>query len=238
MVSEIKGFIQKTVKALIPFKDIIWFLFLFITLDFIWKLIIKEGVDSSLFIVLGKDLTHTVQPICNWTARLVYWVIHDLMNYENLRLNGTVLSFPGSYRLNVVWGCTGIKQVVLFALIIALYYGPWKKKLIFIPISMLILNVINVVRIIATVFVIKDGYPDWFIGFNGWYNKRVWISPEVSYWQFYRDWFQMFHNDIFKWLYYDGVVFLLWLYWQEKINLPYQKKKEKEKSLGEDVQPD
>jgi exosortase/archaeosortase family protein len=106
-----------------------------------------------------------------------------------------------------------------------LYYGPWKPKLWYIPLSMFILNLINVARIVASALLIKDGFPSWFISFNEWYGSARWQDVFTSYWDFYVDWFQLFHEDLFRWLYYNGVIFLLWLVWQEKYNQPYQKGK-------------
>lgn len=215
-------------------KDVCWFLFLFITLNLLWRFFVNEGVDEDQFIVIGRDLTSMVQPIMDWTTSAIYWVIHDLLGYENYVRIGNIVYFNtpeyfhgqsfDPFRLKIVWGCTAVKQIIIFTLLIMLFFGPWKKKLMFIPVSILILNAINILRIIATAFIVKDGFPDWFISFNEWKNDSIWISVSESYTWFRYDWFQLFHRDIFRWLYYDGVMFLLWLFWQEKINLPFRRK--------------
>lgn len=205
-------------------KDIILFLFLFIFFDFLWKLAIHEGEDGTL-LVFWHDFTYIVYPICKWTAEVTHWVVHTMWGYSDFKIDDLVIYFPDSLRLIIVWGCTGVKQMIMFSFIIIFYYGPWKKKLWFIPISAIFLNLINVLRIALTSLIIKDGFPEWFIPFNEWYNNCTWDTSNQTYWKFYGDWFQLFHQDVFKWLYYDGVMFLLWLLWQEKINLPFQKTK-------------
>lgn len=207
-------------------KYIVWFILLFISFDFFWKLGIKSGESGSL-LVFGQDLSAIVYPICKWTTDATYWVVHDWWGYKDFIQRDLFLYFPTSIRLHVVWDCTGIKQMIMFSFIIALFYGPWKQKLWFIPASAIFLNLINVIRIAATAVLVKDGFPDWFIPFNEWFNKRAWDGSIDSMNQFNEDWFQLFHYHLFKWLYYDGVMFILWLLWHELVNLPFQRKKNK-----------
>jgi len=219
--------ISKTLEPLKPFKDIFWFLFLFVFFDFLWKLFIDEGDNEELLIILGKDFTKSIEPLCIWTADISHWIVQNVLGYKDFNIKGDIIYFADSLRFKIVWGCTGFKQMIMFVFIMILYFGPVKKKLWFIPLSVLFLNFINIIRIISTVLLTKGGYPDWFIPFNEWLNGRQWDnSPETIY-QFNVDWFQLFHKEIFKWLYYDGVMFLLWLLWEEVFNLPYQRKKKK-----------
>ncbi|NDV79043.1 exosortase/archaeosortase family protein [Dysgonomonas sp. 511] len=207
-----------------PFKGIIWFLCLFVIFEFIWKLIVHQGGDERIFLVCGKDLTAYTAGLCQWTASSVYWVIHDLMGYHNFHItNGSTLHFEGSVYINIIWTCTGIKQVLMFSFIIACYFGPTKKKYWYIPLSALILIIINILRLVLIFIIIKEPFPEWFIPFNEWYNGCLWDNTPSTYWQFYSDWFNLFHRDIFKWIYYDGIIFILWLIWEEKIRKPERK---------------
>jgi len=231
----------KLPKTLRPFKGIFWFLFLFIFFDFLWKLFINEGENGESLIVLGKDFTQAVEPLCIWTADVSHWIVHNLLGFDNFRIEDTVIYFEEAaiqsnylvdgktidfgepLRFKVVWGCTGIKQMIMFAFILIFYFGPPKKKVWFIPLSLIFLNFINIVRIVSTVLLTKNGFPEWFIAFNEWNNNRVWENTQAVIYQFKLDWFELFHKDVFKWLYYDGVMFLLWLLWEEVFNIPYQK---------------
>lgn len=223
-----KGNIWLSLK---PFKNVIWFLFLFISFDFLWKLCVDEGEKGELFIFLGKDLTQYTRPVSLFVAENVYWIIHNVLGYKDFLIKDSLLYFTNetSMKFSVIWECTGIRQVVMFAFLIGLYFGPWKKKLWFIPLTLLILHVINLLRIVAVILIAKDDFPTWFISFNEWYNGVRWDDSLETYYEFYEDWFQFFHADIFRWLYYNGVIFLLWLWWEEKFNLPYQKIKRQKK---------
>ncbi len=225
-----KGFISLLIKKLSPFKNIIWFLCVFLIFEFIWKVCVHQGENERILLVLGKDLTSYTEGMNRWTAEAVYWFTHDLLGYHNFHLiNDITLYFESSIHVDIIWGCTGLKQLFMFTFILAFYYGPIKKKLWYIPLSLFILLLINILRLVVIFVIIKDPFPEWFISVNEWYNQRTWINTKECYQLFYTDWFNVFHRDIFTWIYYDGVIFILWLIWEEKINKPYQKLKIKNK---------
>jgi len=182
-------------------------------------------------IVLGKNFTDIVYPVCLLDAKLVYHIIHDIFGYDNFHISNTIVYFDNSLKMNIIWTCTSIKQLILFLFIMIFYYGPWKKKLVFIPLSLLFLSFINITRLVVSSLLLKDGFPEWFIGVNEVLNGVAWSDDQATYWKFYEDWYYFFHDGFFRWIYYDGIMFLIWLYWQEKINLPYQMSKKKNKEL-------
>ncbi|NDW19526.1 exosortase/archaeosortase family protein [Dysgonomonas sp. 216] len=207
-------------------KDILCFLALFFFFDFVWKLCTSEGENHDSLFIFGKDYSEAVKPLCIMVAKSVHWVTSVLFGYDNFLYDDIAIRFEGAFlKLRIIWGCTGGKQILMFTFIMLFFYGPWKKKLWFIPSSIIFLYVLNVFRISAIAIITKDFYPKWFIGFNEWYNGRVWDSSVETHRLFQIDWFEFFHHDIFGWLYYLAGIFLLWLFWQEKINLPYQRKK-------------
>lgn len=209
-------------KYIKPYKSIIWFLILFVFFDFLWKICVHVGSEERVFIVFGNDLTSNVEGLCQWTADAVYWVVNKLWGYNDFKIDGSTLYFDNSLPVEIVWGCTGIKQLFMFSFIMLLFFGPVKKKLWFIPLSLFILAVVNILRLAIIFIIIKNPYPEWFISINEWYNDKVWVNTKACYWDFYVDWFNVFHRDIFTWLYYDGVMLILWLFWEERFNKPYQ----------------
>lgn len=231
MSININNFINKYIQRLKPFKDIIWFLCLFLIFEFIWKLCVHMGEDERILLILGKDLTRFTEGICLWTAESVYWILHDMLGYSDFFINGTIIQFKNSIPIEIVWGCTGLKQVFMFAFIIAFYYGPTRKKLWYIPLSLIILIIVNILRLTIIFLIIRNPFPEWFITINEWYNNRTWTNTKENYILFYKDWFNVFHRDIFTWLYYDGIIFILWLIWEEKINKPYFKLKKGKENM-------
>lgn len=215
--------IVSIIKKLEPFKPIFWFLCLFLIFDFIWKICVHQGEDERILLVLGKDLTSYTTGISQWTADLIYWFVHTLFGYQDFHQHGTILYFENSLYVDIIWGCTGLKQLLMFSFIMFFYYGPAKKKLWYIPLALLILLLINILRLAVIFIIIKGPFPEWFISANEWYNNRTWINSKECYETFYKDWFNVFHKDVLTWIYYDGVIFVLWLVWEEKIRKAHNK---------------
>lgn len=217
--------IQSTLTPLKPIKDVALFLFLFLLFEFLWKLCVHLGTDGESFIVLGKDLTLYIEPICRFDAKIVYYIIHDLLGYQNFHINGKIVYFENALKLNIIWTCTSIKQLLMFSFIMIFYLGPTRKKLIFTPIALIFLSFSNIIRLVISSLLLKNGFPEWFIPVNEILNDTTWENTQSCYMKFYIDWYKFFHDGIFNWIYYDGIMLLIWLLWQEKFNKPYQHQK-------------
>jgi exosortase/archaeosortase family protein len=84
--------------------------------------------------------------------------------------------------------CSGLKPILQFILLMILYPGPWKKKLWFIPMGVVIVHLTNLFRIIGL---------------------SVVIVTEPQYWHFS-------HDNLFRPFFYV-IIFLLWVWWVEKL---------------------
>ena len=100
----------------------------------------------------------------------------------------SVLFYENGHGIRVVWGCTGIKQAYIFFCIIAFTHGPWKKKLWYIPTGLLVVYLFNLFRIIIIAATAKNHF----------------------------EWFHFLHEYVLKYLFY-GVIFLIWVFWDEKM---------------------
>lgn len=220
-----KAFLDKTKRILQPHKGIILFLLLFFAFEFMWKVFVRfgEGDNERIMLVAGKDLTYCTDGICSFTAKTTYWLVHDVLNFSTFHRNGITLYFENSIPTDVIWGCIGLKQAIIFCSILIFYYGPWKKKLMYIPFSLIVIFIFNILRQAIISIIIKDPFPEWFIPFNEWQTGIPWENTYKDYIRLYTAWFEIFHRDIFTWIYYDGVLLFLWFFWEEKFNKPYQK---------------
>jgi exosortase family protein XrtF len=108
-------------------------------------------------------------------------------------MNDFIFQFDTGENIRIVWGCSGIKQMFIFAVIMLSSYGSWKHKAWFIPAGLFACLAINIVRI-AVLSLISYAYPNQL---------------------------DLFHSYIFKYAYY-GVIFLIWLVWNEKFG--YEKR--------------
>lgn len=94
---------------------------------------------------------------------------------------------------NGVWigdSCNGLTLFSTFAIFIISWPGPWKRKLWYIPLGILVIHLLNVMRI-TTLSIIAYYHPDW-LDFN--------------------------HSYTFQILVYLAI-FLLWMLWANKISI-------------------
>jgi exosortase/archaeosortase family protein len=211
---------NKNLKCLIstlkPYKGILYFLALLFFFWGLWKIAIVGDMDHDpkdpsgglKMFFFARDVTPDwFSTACQWLTAAAAWLIHlfpdtdtlvthDIRSYFPGGDGGTALYFPGTAKyINIVWGCTGIKQMSIFACIMICYFGPWKKKLWYIPMGWLILTVYNVIRI-ATTSLLTRGIAD-----AEAFDMK----------------FDSLHNGILRYIYYT-IIFLLWVCWEEFIN--------------------
>lgn len=169
-------------KKLEPIIDVALFILVTLIIHFSYRFWVTQGyfpikelvwtihdhlsqrvfVESSWFLqhVLGMDIT--------LADRTMYW------------------SNQGYIAIN--HGCSGLKQMIQFALLMMVFPGPWKHKLWYIPMGILIVHLTNLFRIIGLGVVLVT-VPD--------------------YWDFS-------HDYIFRPFFYV-VIFSLWVFWVEKL---------------------
>lgn len=175
------------------YKSILYFLGLLFLFHFSWKIAIDGDMDSTCMYLFGKDITpgwfHTV---CCWLTSAASGFIHLFPNTQDLITGDTSMKFPnGGITINIIWGCTGIKQLFIFCGIMIFYRCyPFRKyqwnKLWFILAGCILLTVYNVIRI-GSIVMLTNGHPERF---------------------------DSLHDGIFRYIYYT-IIFLLWVMWEE-----------------------
>lgn len=130
----------------------------------------------------------------DWMTEVVYdqsvWFIKNILNITitDFDQNNTMYFSNGGYIL-INRGCSGLKQITQFALLMMIYPGPWKKKLWYIPMGIVIVHLTNLFRVTG-LSVILSNFPD--------------------YWKFS-------HDYIFRPFFYV-VIFSMWVIWVEKVS--------------------
>lgn len=199
--------VQKLREIIAPYIGILTFLFLLFFFWFGWEslmdgqllfihfpwMIEPEYRDYYLFF-LGKDITPDwLHSFCIWLTNAAAQFIKLFPDQDDLIVENIILAYPVNlpWRISIVIGCTGVKQISIFVLIM-LFYRCWslKKyqwhKIWYIPLGVLILSAYNIIRIGSTVLLTK-GHPERF---------------------------DSLHDGIFRYIYYT-IVFLLWVIWEE-----------------------
>jgi exosortase/archaeosortase family protein len=197
--------IKKIITLIAPYKGILYFLFLLFFFHFSWKIAIDGDMDSERMYFFGRDITPDwFYTACRWLTMAASWFVRLFPDTESFISEDYSLYFPdGGIKIGIIWGCTGIKQMFIFAGIMIAYFGPWVKKLWYIPMGCIILTLYNIIRI-GSITLLTNGHPEKF---------------------------DSLHDGIFRYIYYT-IIFLLWLYWEEKIAKKHHKHDSKRKNTA------
>lgn len=114
------------------------------------------------------------------------WFIRNVLHYHPTLIDHTMYFDSAGY-IAINEGCAGLKQFLQISLLFLIYPGPWKHKLWYIPLGILLMHATNLFRIVGLAEVLHQ-WPD--------------------YWKFS-------HDNIFRPLFYV-VIFFMWVLWEEK----------------------
>jgi exosortase/archaeosortase family protein len=86
-------------------------------------------------------------------SNFIVMITHHILNLLQIQssYHGTVINFPG-ISLTVLFGCNGLEAVMIYSIAILAFPAPWKKKLIGIAGGLLIIQVINILRIVGLAY--------------------------------------------------------------------------------------
>lgn len=144
-----------------------------------------------LYYFVIKDYTH-------WDYYLDYSIvftaqqIFDLFGIVTLidiESDHVVLLMSEAQQVGVWVGdeCNGFKLFSIFAIFVMAFPGPWKTKLWFIPMGLVLIQLANIIRVVALLWIYYKS-PAW-LDFNHKYTFTVFVY---------------------------SIIFLLWLWWAKK----------------------
>jgi len=204
MIKKLYTAIEKLLKKyhLDAFMDVGLFILILFFFHFVWR-----TFASNIFTV------DFIRSSAQWLALQVYlesrWIIElftvKITSYDQLFIGGSLRSnvfyfFENNGYVAVNSSCSGLKQFYQWFFLMILFPGPWKQKIWFIPLGLVIIHIVNVFRIVTMVFVTMN---------------------IAEYWDFVHDW-------IVRPFFYV-VMFMLWVWWNEKYHLNGKMKKKKGK---------
>jgi len=132
-----------------------------------------------------------VNMTADWLAGQVYqsslWINRNVLGLHITTEDPNTMWFSNGGYVGVSESCSGLKQFYQIIVLFVLFPGPWKHKLWFIPMSILIMHFVNILRIVILSVMV------------------VW-KPE--YWTITHEW-------ILRPFFYV-VIFALWVWWVEK----------------------
>ncbi|MDY0103784.1 MAG: archaeosortase/exosortase family protein [Lentimicrobium sp.] len=117
------------------------------------------------------------------------WVVQHLFGMDITTQGQNILFVTSEGTTGYVGvepGCTSLKQWVHWIVLMLLFPGPWKHKLWYIPMGVVVIHFVNLIRITGLVV-----------------TTTAWPQS-----------FEFFHNYIFKTFFYF-MIFLMWVVWVE-----------------------
>ncbi|MDR3705010.1 MAG: exosortase/archaeosortase family protein [Paludibacteraceae bacterium] len=173
-----------------PIHSVLIFMLVLFASNILWKLCIYgDDTDTQVLLFNHVDISAPF----NFMVIHITKVTRGALTLFGYHIHGHHLNdvcFLNENHITIVWGCTAIKQSFIFFCIMACTPGPWKHKLWYVPLGVFIAYLFNLIRIIAIAMVVEQ-HPEYF---------------------------KFLHEQVFKYVFY-GVIFLVWVVWEEKINL-------------------
>ncbi len=197
LLSSINDFIKK--YHLYAFKDVAIFMIILLFFHFLWRTFYQDIFVLQFLIDSEYWLARKVFISSTWILEVLgvnVTTFDELTIGEVLRRN-VIYYAEGPGYVYVNRSCSGLKQFYQWIILMLLYPGPWKYKVWFIPLGLIIIHVINIFRIVGMTFVTIN-------------------LPEQ--WDF-------IHDYVMRPFFYV-VMFTLWVWWNEKFYLKSKKQKQ------------
>lgn len=157
-------------------------------------------IFSFHFLYLGwvaidyYPITNLVYRLFDWASELLFhqscWVLENIFRVDFLtreHVIGVINNNDTYSYIGVAPECTSLKQWLHWLFLMLLFPGPWKHKLWYIPLGLVIIEFINVIRVVGITLCMIP-FPDYF---------------------------DFFHDYFFKTLFYF-MIFIMWIIWVEK----------------------
>lgn len=183
-MKNLSGEIRKFIKnyKLYVLKDVIIFVIITLTIHYTYR----YWANSADYWPVPEQMYQSHDKMSWIVFDQSVWFIENVMRIPITTDENRVIYFENNGYIAINHGCSGLKQILQFALLMLIFPGPWKHKAWFIPMGIMIVHLTNLFRIIGLAVVTIT-------------------VPE--YWDFS-------HDNIFRPFFYV-VIFSLWVWWVE-----------------------
>ncbi len=139
-------------------------------------------------------LTNLISRLFDWASMLLFnqscWVLEHIFGIDYIthkQIIGVINSNDTYSFISVAPECTSLKQWLHWLFLMLIFPGPWKHKMWYIPLGLVIIEFINVVRVVGI---------------------TLCMIPFPNH-------FDFFHDYFFKTFFYL-MIFVMWMIWVEK----------------------
>ena len=167
-----------------PYYDYLVFAVTLLVSNGVWKLCLQgEDLLGAMVTCCGRDCTAFFEGQMRFIARRVFQYVSVFVS--GLSYDGWYsIGLPSGRTMQIVWGCTPVKQVFIWLCLLAAARPHSWYKTGYALLGGSFLYGLNIIRI--TLLTLIDNA--------------------------HHEWFELFHLYVFKYLFY-GVIFLMWLLW-------------------------
>lgn len=181
------NFQLSTMKTYIqPLKSTIYFIVVLLAVHLIWKYGFSEGIDLSGNKVLtfyGLNVSACFYAMTNWLLNAVYAILSKMTSLQIELRSSSIFYVEQNSSIDIVWSCTGVKQMMFFFLVMLCYPQNSIHKLWYIPVGLVFIFLLNVLRITLIVY---------------------WCGEDMNR-------FEMLHEGS-KYVFY-AIIYLMWILW-------------------------
>jgi len=177
------------------YKGIVLFVIALFGSNFLWKLLISGDQEAT-------DIVTFCGTEASWMfIDAQYWFAaqtHKLLEMFGVytQLEMERVGFSNGNGCNIVPGCTAIKQFYMMTVILLCSRGDYRHKIWYWVVSIVILVGYNILRLTLLTYIVRD----------------------------HIEWFDFMHERVMKYIFY-GVMFMLWVLWDEWLRKRVVKRK-------------
>ena len=184
-MKKLYGELSKSIKKyrLYVLKDVIIFVIVTLTIHYTYR----YWANSKHYWPVENQMNLAHEKASQMVFDQSVWLIDHVLKIPITTDENRFIRFENNGFIAINHGCSGLKPILQFVLLMLIFPGPWKHKAWFIPMGIVMLHFTNLFRI------------------TGLSVVTVTI-PE--YWDFA-------HDNLFRPFFYV-VIFFLWVWWAEK----------------------
>ncbi len=173
-----------------PLKSTIYFIVVLLAVHLVWKFGFQEEIDLSgnkILTFYGLNVSACFYTMSNWLVNAVYAILSKMTSLQIELRSSSIFFVEQRTSIDIVWSCTGIKQMLFFMLVVLLYPKNSIHKLWYIPVGIVFVYLLNVLRITLIVY---------------------WCGEDMNR-------FQLLHEGS-KYVFY-AIIYLMWILWDWKL---------------------
>lgn len=205
LTDQVNNVIEK--YNLMAFRDVAIFMIILLVFHFLWKILIGDLLEVPFIYRSAEYLSQRVFSTSQWVLDIlgVNYTPFETLDIAGMVRNNVIYLPDVNGYVSVNLSCSGLKQFYQYFFLMLLYPGPWKHKLWFIPMGLVIIHFVNIGRIITMTYI---------------------TIHSASNWDFW-------HDYVVRPFFYV-VMFGLWVWWNERYYLKNKQRGKKDSASGEE----